>query len=658
MSLAGPAGKTPPSSAPAPAKRRRVESPAKRRRVANSPTARQPSNTSNVANSPNARQPSNTSKNLPKHLGQFSFQYLHPITEKQLWTSINIPGPAWDTVLKKVVQVVDTCPSGESYFILNNGLKRSQDHIRGVTATDVAKQRPDQERAAINPSQHKWLPCTYPALTPRVLSRLQNAMLASCSEIKNINKDQIPMYQLFVERVAKGYAHFHSKKTGKSAGMHADREKICRKAVEAAMETIPPRSGRPHKGRVTAAIKSVLPALETMFDMPDAPSSPPEEGSPEWIDASAQDGEVIPYTDAAKYPALMRALVKWTTDNLCDGKTGLLILRPGEEAPTKPFKFPIVKPSTVIKEARRAMHPHANAFGLRAGGFTFAGNRCRNDGFYPRKMLRASLPEHVRAKTAGWNNYTKFRNTFHAYYCASQNFSRTSDEAREALVYIHHGLARLYDNKNKKWTTPTVIAIIHKRMQTGHHRFTKRPLVKHHWKQLFDLLEKKPHYVHYLDDKNSIDAPEDYLVAVELGLRSWGRDPKAFGKFAMLSKSEWNSVPAWRKRECYIAAARCFLGSKGYLKYISFRWADYLSRKAMSITFNARHLPYSNGTAQLGLSDDSSWDDTIDHRKRKPFARKSKQPAVASACSPESSGAADHNGYDWDSDNDEWILKK
>ena len=77
---------------------------------------------------------------------------------------------------------------------------------------------------------------------------------------------------------------------------------------------------------------------------------------------------------------------------------------------------------------------------------------------------------------------------------------------------------------------------------------------------LLDLLEKRPSLKTLLQDKGDADAPLDYLVAVEMGLREVAaKNMHAMGKFALDTYEEWIKVPLWKKRESYIALCRMCL---------------------------------------------------------------------------------------------------
>ena len=119
------------------------------------------------------------------------------------------------------------------------------------------------------------------------------------------------------------------------------------------------------------------------------------------------------------------------------------------------------------------------------------------------------------------------------------------------------------------------VAIIHKKIQCGLHRFTEVGNIDKHWKTFANLLAKKPTFKTYLDDKGVGKEPNTYLIAVERSLRQFGEDRFAMGTFAMDSKSEWhNKKLVWKKIECYIAFVRHFKGHDSYGKYQHFYWED------------------------------------------------------------------------------------
>ena len=216
-------------------------------------------------------------------------------------------------------------------------------------------------------------------------------------------------------------------------------------------------------------------------------------------------------------------------------------------------------------------------------------------------------------------------------------------------MYLCYGKGKL----EKKWAP--VMSIFHRKLQVGLHRFTGEKKIKKHWSQLFKLFETDPDLKDFLTDKGEAEAPIEYLVTVEQGLRSFGKDKFAFGTFAMDSETEWHdSSLNWRKRECFISMARYVLGLGGYAKYIHFRWSDFVSRSVMTKTFNNRHVQYSSGESRLTeLSNPAEWDSPLNRRKRK---RSQDQDTPSSSSTGESPAASTSAAaVTWDSEEGEWV---
>lgn len=139
----------------------------------------------------------------------------------------------------------------------------------------------------------------------------------------------------------------------------------------------------------------------------------------------------------------------------------------------------------------------------------------------------------------------------------------------------------------------------------GRHRFAAT--TEKHFGAFFKLLNEKPQYVRFLADKGAETAPMDLLCAVEKGLRSHGTDLHAMGTNAMRSEKDWAKVFKWMKREGYIAAVRQKWGRSSYCQWDHFEWQDYVERKQLAATFEARHLPYSNGKEFGSVENPAAW---------------------------------------------------
>jgi len=191
------------------------------------------------------------------------------------------------------------------------------------------------------------------------------------------------------------------------------------------------------------------------------------------------------------------------------------------------------------------------------------------------------------------------------------------------------------------------------------HRFTSEEKIQKHWSGLLKLFDKSPELKKFLDDKGKGSPPEVYNVQVETGLRNFGNDKYAMGTYAMISKMEWQKDNlSWKKRECYIAMARYVLELPSYSKYIHFRWSDYVSRNAMTMTFKARHLPYTLGEEELtGIVDPAEWSTPVKRHKRKRTGVHAITPSshVVSPGSTTSVATATTTATCWDSEEGEWV---
>jgi len=292
---------------------------------------------------------------------------------------------------------------------------------------------------------------------------------------------------------------------------------------------------------------------------------------------------------------------------------------------------------------------HPNWPFLRSGGVIYVVEKLREYGISPVRIKTESLPERIRDQ--GYNNFAKTTNTFHACYCHAQGYLRTSDIARLVLVYLHLGKGVF---KQKPCST---IPILHKKVQTGLHRFTSIDKIEKHWGELLHLVmhDKYP-FDKYFDDRGKATAPLKYLVAVEKGLRSFAQDKYAMGTHANDSAESYHAVKLWRKREAYIAVCRYLKGAQGYLKYIGYACSDYQMRLTMQKTFDERHAQYTNGTKKLrGLSDPESWSaEPAGPAVTKKLRRKSKHVSTPPSAAATSNGNGDDE-YIYDSEEDTWV---
>ena len=153
-----------------------------------------------------------------------------------------------------------------------------------------------------------------------------------------------------------------------------------------------------------------------------------------------------------------------------------------------------------------------------------------------------------------------------------------------------------------------VTFFLHKKMIKGRARFISA--IEKNFQELIELVQKNDWY-HFLNDRGQGSPPVEYLVAVEKGLRNYCDDVHAMGTHPLRSRRHWSRVRKWRKRETYIGVARFLLGmTSGYRQWDCFLFEDYTSRQIMSLTFNVRHYPLSDGNDRhhFGESMTFDWD--------------------------------------------------
>ena len=149
---------------------------------------------------------------------------------------------------------------------------------------------------------------------------------------------------------------------------------------------------------------------------------------------------------------------------------------------------------------------------------------------------------------------------------------------------------------------------LHYKTIKGRRRFGK--YVNSHFEKFIQGVKQYPEWTKFFDDLGKGDAPIEYLVLVEIGLRSFGDDIHAMGSRAMDSKERWFAVDLWRKREAYIAAIRLIREHLSYPQWDCYKLEDYSERQALHKTFVTRHFPLSNGDSNRlegHLADPANW---------------------------------------------------
>ena len=126
-----------------------------------------------------------------------------------------------------------------------------------------------------------------------------------------------------------------------------------------------------------------------------------------------------------------------------------------------------------------------------------------------------------------WNNFAQVTYTFYVHYCAAEGLQETSVMARQVLLYLFYGTWSSPDHKGRQ----PIIRYLHKKIISGRHRFGQ--FVK---KYFADFLTKYKNLENpqswskfFMDNGKGEDAPIEFLVEIEKGLRKFGEDVHAMG---------------------------------------------------------------------------------------------------------------------------------
>ena len=336
------------------------------------------------------------------------------------------------------------------------------------------------------------------------------------------------------------------------------------------------------------------------------------------------------FEDCVKYPKVMAHHVKRKIDEGISGKEeedrrGYPKVRSDETVPTK---FATYQLNPNRNSQPRAVATHRAMHFLRQHPVVGAVTRMKDACLYPLKI-----------KTIRWSNFAQYLHTFVVHYCELEGIERTSDLARDIELYVFYAT---YTDKGKDYP---IIRCLHYKTIAGRSRFGK--YVKKHFGQFLAKIAQNPGWKIFFDDLGKGKAPVEYLVLVELGLRSFGSDMYAMGSRAMESMERWYAVSVWRKREAYIAVIRLIRGHLNYPQWDCYTLEDYSERQTLNKTFLARHLPLSNGKSSLidsELTDPPQWSNPS-LSTQPPMKRPKKEPkrsqkesvhaAVATAAKPQ-----------------------
>ena len=104
----------------------------------------------------------------------------------------------------------------------------------------------------------------------------------------------------------------------------------------------------------------------------------------------------------------------------------------------------------------------------------------------------------------------------------------------------------------------------------------------------------------FLTDGGGDGAPTEMIAAVEIGLRNTALyHTKPMGKFAMTSAENWKDPNLkWRKRESFVTASKKIMNAESLNRWNNETLSNFQLRQVLCKTFEQRHLPLSNASAE------------------------------------------------------------
>ena len=221
-----------------------------------------------------------------------------------------------------------------------------------------------------------------------------------------------------------------------------------------------------------------------------------------------------------------------------------------------------------------------------------------------------------------WSNEVPILWEFCFKYLVKGGLTASSKGVDDLFAYAFHGrYTYIHTRKDKagkgqkKRMEKPIIHALHFNLTAHRSRFTTN--VDKHFRELYKLLDKNPSWENLLDDEGEGEAPRDYLIAVEMGARSYAFDKRTskltmgIGPTREVTRMLYGEIRAWRKYECYIAGVRFRRSRTTYRKWEDFSWTDYTERNKLYRTYMNRHFKLSDGEDHFGgeLKDPPQWAD-------------------------------------------------
>ena len=155
-----------------------------------------------------------------------TWDFLDPETDEVKPTTVQIPGPAYDTITDELLNVLTVDPHDSAYLLVHDPRvphiprRRSKCHIRSYTNADGPAKQTSNDTSETS----QWLPCrNYKPLPATVSARVP----AGITDAGYCLEDLPSGYYAFVERVAKVY-----QAKNVDTLIHDRREALCADAVE------------------------------------------------------------------------------------------------------------------------------------------------------------------------------------------------------------------------------------------------------------------------------------------------------------------------------------------------------------------------------------------------------------------------------------------
>jgi len=298
-----------------------------------------------------------------------------------------------------------------------------------------------------------WSKCRYAALSRKLKVKL--------SQVYAKTKLKLP-YQ-FVERTIQAYV-----KLQKDRATHVEADKYLLGAVQATLASVPDESKQNcDAGEITVELR---PLLQKVFRVAKAASSPAKNKTPL---TTAYTKRLIrsnnyTYSDITTYPDIWD---HYLAEMMKVGDhRGYPIVKSSDTVPTRHDQYDAEMAMPHYKAGANKSHTEVPLF--RYAALADALRYLRNEGESPIQVRAKDMPT---GQT--WNNYPPTLYKLHAKYCANQGLSRTSDMARQLLLYMFHGFFLWTTKNSKKQTVQKVkpfIFFVHKKMVAQRSRFVPK----------------------------------------------------------------------------------------------------------------------------------------------------------------------------------------